>query len=130
MFFVFSPSQGLSSLIFSNYDVLVREKETAFPKASRTRHLGDVRTLAHTLRAPGATVRSPGQVPGEAQEALPALAARAKQGLFWAAVWCDRHPCLMPRAPAGYQLTQFAVKLPVPAEKAVKKIRVLSFEDS
>lgn len=87
-------------------------------------------TLAHTLRAPGATVRSPGQVPGEAQEALPALAARAKQGLFWAAVWCDRHPCLMPRAPAGYQLTQFAVKLPVPAEKAVKKIRVLSFEDS
>ncbi|DAA12658.1 TPA: Aristaless-related homeobox 2-like [Bos taurus] len=71
----------------AGWTLLEREKETASPKGARTRHLGDVRTRALTLRALGAAIPTPRQVPGEAQAALPALATRAKQGLFLAAVW-------------------------------------------
>lgn len=79
----------------------------------------------------GSGRRDPGQVRGEGQEVLPALAATAKQGLFLAAVWGARHPRLMPQEPGGYQLTLFEGKLePVPAEKAFKKSQVLPFKDS
>ena len=69
-----------------------------------------MRTRALTLRALGAAIPTPRQVPGEAQAALPALATRAKQGLFLAAVWCACPPRLMPREPGGYQLRSEAAR--------------------